>query len=131
MNTYTQRFLDNRTAVRACLRGAGGVHSHDLRTGTLSLVRQQLLELRQPRIVCAQGQVVIGGHQLEREVFQGDQSAGVPQFTGHLVPEITALVGDVLVQTGDLFSSRSRMWVGYRRYLYVRIIGYRPFCASM
>ena len=112
MNTYTQILLGNRTTAGAQLRGAGGVHGHDLRTGALS-----------------QGQVVIGGHQLEREVFQGDQAAGVHQLAGRLVPDIAALVGDVLVQAGDWFGSRFRAWVGYR--LYVRIIRYRPFCTSM
>ena len=105
MYANAQVLLDNRPTAGAHLRGVGGVHGHDHGTGTLCLVLKQLLELSQPRIVCAQGQVVTGGHKLEREVFRSDQAVGIHLLTGYLVPEIAALVGDVLVQAGVLFGS--------------------------
>ena len=46
MHTNAQVLLDNRPTSRAHLRGVGGVHGHHWRTGTLSLVRQQVSELR-------------------------------------------------------------------------------------
>ena len=103
MYTNTQVLLDNHTTARTHLRGVGGVHGHDWRTSIFSFVRQQLLELAQTRVMCAEGQVVVGGHELEREVFQGDQPIGVCQLAGELVPEVAALVGDVLMQARDLF----------------------------
>ena len=102
MHTNAQVLLDHRPTGRAHLRGVGGVHGHHLRTGTLSLVRQQVLELRQPRVLGAEGQVAVGGQKSEREVFQGNQPVGVDQMMRDLVPEVAAPIGDALVQTGNL-----------------------------
>ena len=57
MHTNAQVLLDQRTTSRAHLRGVGGVHGHDFSTSTFSLVLKQLLELRQPRVLGAEGQM--------------------------------------------------------------------------
>ncbi len=103
MSTNTQSFFDHHTAARAHLRGVGGVHGYNSRTSFFRFVRQQVLELAQPRVMGAQGQVMISRHKLEGQVFQGDQPVGVDQFTGHFMPEITALVGDILMPSSNLF----------------------------
>ncbi len=102
MDTNAHILLDNRTTGRAHLRGVGGVDQHDLRTSLFRFVRQQVLELRQPRVVGAKGQVVVGGHERERQVFERNQPVGVGKLAGELVPEVAALVGDALMQPGDL-----------------------------
>lgn len=91
MYTNTQILLDNCTAVRAGLRGIGRVHGYHPRTSILSFVRQQLLELAQSRVMRAQGQVMIGGHEFEGEVFECYQAIGIYQMAGELVPEVAAL----------------------------------------
>lgn len=61
MYTSAQILLDHHATCRAHLRGVGWVHGHHLRTGTLSLVRKQLSELRQTGVVGAKGQMAIYG----------------------------------------------------------------------
>lgn len=53
----------------------------------------------------AEGEVVIGRHEGEREVFEGNQRVGVDQLACELVPEVAALIGDALMQSGNLRSS--------------------------
>jgi len=102
MYANAQILLDDHTTPGARLRGVGRVHGHDLRTGAFSLVRKQLLELCQPRVMRAEGEVVIGRHEGEREVFEGNQRVGVGQLARELVPEVAALIGDALMQPGNL-----------------------------
>jgi len=102
MYANAQILLDDYTTPGARLRGVGRVHGHDLRTGAFSLVRKQLLELCQPCVMRAEGEVVIGRHEGEREVFEGNQRVGVGQLARELVPEVAAPIGDALMQSGNL-----------------------------
>ena len=102
MYANAQILLDDHTTPGARLRGVGRVHGHDLRTSFFRFVRKQLLELCQPRVMRAEGEVVIGRHKGEREVFEGNQRVGVGQLARELVPEVAALVGDALMQPGNL-----------------------------
>ena len=54
---------------------------HHLATGTFSLVVEQLPKHPQSRIVCREGEVSIVRHKRQREVFDGDPSKGIYQFT--------------------------------------------------
>jgi len=105
MNTNTQVFLDNHTTARAHLRGIGGVHGHDLRISFFRFVRKQLLELSKTSIVCAKGQMMIGGHKLEIEIFKSDEGICINKITSSFVPEVKALISDMLMQFGNLVSS--------------------------
>ena len=47
---------------------------------------------------------MVGGHELERQVFKGDQPIGLDKLSRELMPEVTTSVGDTLVQPGNLSS---------------------------
>ena len=102
MYANAQILLDDHATRRARLRGVGRLHGHDLRTSFFRFVRKQVLEFCQPRVMRAEGEVVIGRHEGEREVFEGNQRVGVGQLARELVPEVAALIGDALMQPGDL-----------------------------
>ena len=107
MYANAQILLDDHTTPGARLRGVGRVHGHDLRTSFFRFVRKQLLELCQPRVMRAEGEVVIGRHKVEREVFQGDQPVGIYQLACDFMPKVSSLVGYALVQTCNLCSGFS------------------------
>src|SRR5690606_23068519 len=102
MYANAQILLDDHATRRARLRGVGRLHGHDLRTSFFRFVRKQVLEFCQPRVMRAEGEVVIGRHEGEREVFEGNQRVGVGQLARELVPEVAALIGEALMQPGDL-----------------------------
>jgi len=102
MYANAQAFVYNRTTGRARLPGVSGVHGYNTRTSILSFVRKQLSELRQSRVMGAKGQVVVDSHELERQVFESNQPIGIDKLACHLMPEVTTLVGDTLIQPRNL-----------------------------
>src|SRR5689334_22357161 len=101
MHTDTQGFFDNPTASTTGLRGVGGVHKRNVATSIYRFVAQQRLERAESSIVSRQGQVSIASHKGQVEVFECNQAVGMHQPMSQLVPEIAALVGNMLMQLRD------------------------------
>ena len=102
MNTNRQTFFDQSTALTAPLAGVGGVHREQLTASLFHFVCQHLGEHAQACIVRGQGKVSVAVHEFEVQVFDNDQGVRFSQITGKFMPVITALLSDLLVQTGNL-----------------------------
>ncbi len=89
MRANARILLDNRATGRAHLRGVGGVDTTTCAPAS-SALRQQVLDLRQPRVVDAKGQAAVGGHERARQVFDRNQPVGVDKLAGELAPEVAA-----------------------------------------
>src|SRR4051794_3576562 len=101
MYANTQVFLDKLTAPAASLRRVSGVDKRDVATSLYRFVAQQRLERTESSIVCRQGQVKVVRHKRQVELFEGNQPVGIHQPEGEFMPEVAALVGNVLMQLGD------------------------------
>lgn len=88
MKTHLQILGHHHSTPRAHLRGVARIYSDNFATSLLHFVAKQLLELAQPRIGCAEGQVRVPEHKLEGEVFNSDQAVGIGKLPGDLVPEV-------------------------------------------
>ena len=64
-------------------------------------VSQKDLECTQSGAVSRQGQMRIACHEREIELFKHNQTEVMNQPSGQLMPEITALIGDMFVAHGD------------------------------
>ena len=98
MSTNAQIFARNLSASRAHLRRVGWGYGNDLRASVFDFALQHSPEHSQPRVMCAQGKMVIVGHKAEVQVLDCDQCVGVYELACFLVPEVAALVVDMLVQ---------------------------------
>ena len=97
MYSNAQIFRDNLTATAATLRRVGRGYGNDLRASIFDFAFKQVPELPKPRVVGAQGEVMLVGHKAEVQILNCDQSVGVCQRTSCLVPEVAALIFDMSV----------------------------------
>jgi hypothetical protein len=102
MSTNIKTFSDNDTTPAAQLGSVGGVDSNEERTSFFNFVRQHLPEQAQSRIVSGKGEGAVVGHKGEVHIFNCDKAVLSGQLSGQFMPEITALVGDMILQFGDL-----------------------------
>lgn len=105
MQTHLQILRHQRTAARTRLRGVARIHHHHFATSLFHFVAKQLLELAQPCIGRAQGQVRIAEHEFEREVFDSHQAIGIGDLPGNFVPKVSPLVLDSIVMSSHQKSS--------------------------
>src|SRR5260221_742247 len=101
MDTKAQTFFDNRTAATTGLRSVRSVHKRDVANSIYRFVAQQRLECAESSVVSRQGQVRMGKHEIEVEIFESNQAVGIRQPVSELVPEVFANVGDVLMQSSS------------------------------
>jgi len=102
MNTNIQTFGNNLSTPAAHPGRIGGVHSNEVRTSFFDFVRQHLPEHPQRRIVRGKGEVAVTGHKCEVQVFDSDKTIRLSQSDSQFMPKITALIGDMILQFGDL-----------------------------
>ena len=102
MSTNLKTFSDSDTTPAAQLGSVGGVDSNEVCTSFLNFVRQHLPEQAQGRIVSGKGEGAVVGHKGEVHIFNRDKAILSGQRSGQFMPEITALVGDMILQFGDL-----------------------------
>lgn len=102
MRANVKTFRHNLTAATAHLGGVGGVHGNEMRTSIFDFVRQHLPEHPQRRIVRGQGEVTVTGHKDKVQILNSDKAVLLGQLSGQFMPEITTLVGDMILQFGDL-----------------------------
>lgn len=102
MNTNGQTFDDNRTTTATELACSGGFNGDAASTGALSLVLKHRPERAQSRVVGGQGQIAVVSHKREGQILNSDIAVGVDDPACGLMPELTAGVGDTLMQHGDL-----------------------------
>ena len=102
MHTNAQTFSDNHTTARTCLARVVGIHGDDLRTSILDFVRKHLPEQPQRRVMCGQRETTVVGHEREVQIFNCNQAVGFGKRGRALVPEVAPLVGDMLLQLGNL-----------------------------
>ena len=102
MNTNAQTFLDNCSAPAANATGVVCGNGDQLATSVFDFVAQLLPERAQRRIVSGEGQTAVTCHEREIQVFDCDVAVLPRKRSGCLVPEVEPLVGDVLLQLGDL-----------------------------
>src|SRR5260221_11404426 len=101
MHTKAQTFFDNRTAATTGLRSVRSVHKRDVANSIYRFVAQQRLECAESSVGSRQGQVRIGQHKIEVEIFESNQAVGIRQPESELVPEVFANVGDVFMQSSN------------------------------
>jgi len=97
MLTNLDAFRDNHTAPCTGLTCVLGIHGNDLRTSFYRFVRKDLSEHAQTRIMCGEGEIA-AGHKRQVQIFNHDCAVGFSELGSCLVPEVFALVGNVLVK---------------------------------
>src|SRR5260370_563731 len=97
MPAICQSLRDVRTAGRASLRGAGGVHRDQLPPTVSSFVGEDAQELTPATIVYGLGEAT-GSQASYVQIFNGNATVGRRKPVGGLVVEVAALVRDMRVQ---------------------------------
>ena len=98
-----RKFLFHQPATPAALlRGAERIHGNDRNTSFFRFVFQAVPQSAPARIVRREGQVPVSVYERQRHALQGDQVVVPHQAPGELVLQFQPLVGDMLMQAGDL-----------------------------
>jgi hypothetical protein len=101
-HTHTQVFFHQPTTPAAPLRGAGRIHGNHQHTSFFRFVRQQLPQFTQACIVRRQGKMSVTVHETQPQVFNSNHVILANQTVGNFVKIIPALIGNPLVQPGNL-----------------------------
>ena len=102
MNTNGQTFRNHISTSTARLGGISRVHGDDLGTSFFRFVFEHLSEQAKPSIMRGQRQVSVSVHKAERKVFYCYPVMLGNQPATDLVEIIQPLVGNMLMQPGDL-----------------------------
>lgn len=102
MHTNVQTFGDNNATSAARLACIARIHANNLTTGAFCLVVEHLAKHTERSIVRGQGQFAVARHERKIQVFNCDQAVGLGKSGRRLVPEVAALVGNMLLQLGNL-----------------------------
>ena len=98
MHADTQTLSDKLATTAARLGSVRGVHERDMTTSIYRFVGQQRSEQSQSSIVSAEREVSVTQHEVEFELFQGNQAVGMNQPMREFVVEVAPGVGKVFVQ---------------------------------
>ena len=98
MYTNAQIFLHCYSTPAAQLGGVTRVHSYNFNTSFFRFVLKQLLELAQSSVVRAQGKIAIAGHEIKRQILKSNQPICINNLVCQFMPEVAALVRNVLIQ---------------------------------
>ena len=102
MHTNVQTFGDNHATSATRLACIARIYANNLTTGAFCLVVEHLAKHTERSIVRGQGQIAVARHEREIQVFNCDQTVGLDKSGRRLVPEVAALVGNMLLHLGNL-----------------------------
>jgi hypothetical protein len=102
MNTNRQTFRNHISTSTARLGAISRVHGDDLNTSFFRFVFEHLSEQAKPSIMRGQRQVSVSVHKAERKIFNCYPVMLDNQPATDLVEIIQPLVGNMLMQPGDL-----------------------------
>lgn len=101
MRSYTQILWNYRLTPATHLRGVPGVHGYHPTTSFFRFVVKKLPEHPKTRISSRQGEVTVLYHKVECHVFYCYQSVSVYNPACLFVPEVQALILDMVVLSGN------------------------------
>jgi hypothetical protein len=102
MNTNGQTFRNQPPTPAARLGSVGRVYSDDLDTSFFRFVFKHLPQQSKPGVVRGEGKMFVSVHESEFDVFNRDQIIFGDEPGADLVQIIRSLIGDPLMQAGDL-----------------------------
>jgi hypothetical protein len=102
MNTNGQTFRNQPPTPAARLGSVGRVYSDDLDTSFFRFVFKHLPQQSKPGVVRGEGKMFVSVHESEFDVFNRDQIIFGDEPGADLVQIIRPLIGDPLMQAGDL-----------------------------
>jgi len=98
-----RKFLSlSMTAFAARLGSVGWVHGDNSAAALLGLVNEHISKRANTGIVGGSCKVFTSIHEGKRKIFDSDQGVFICQVVREFVKKIASLVGDVLMQLGDL-----------------------------
>jgi hypothetical protein len=102
MNTNGQTFRNKSPTPAACLGSVGWVNGDDLDTSFFRFVFKHLPQQSKPGVVRGEGKMFVSVHESEFDVLNRDQIIFGNEPGADLVQIIRPLIGDPLMQAGDL-----------------------------
>lgn len=102
--THTQILFNGSPASAALLRRSPRVHSGDSHSGTFGLLLEQAAEHSKGGVVGAFSEVRVLRHKGERQIFNRNQPIAADEFGSFLMPEVPALVRNVVMQLSNLIA---------------------------